>query len=110
MRKYAEQAGVNPDELFHGAGCDACRGSGYAGRVGIYEFLLIDEKLNNMINQDASVNNMRRVFIESGVPTLFDDGINKVKQGLTTIEEVLRVTEVYGRNEDEVFVENVGQQ
>jgi len=110
MRKYAEQAGVNPDELFHGAGCDACRGSGYASRIGIYEFLLIDEKLNNMINQDASVNNMRRVFIESGVPTLFDDGINKVKQGLTTIEEVLRVTEVYGTNEDEVFVENVGQQ
>jgi len=110
MRKYAEQAGVSPDELFHGTGCDACRGSGYAGRVGIYEFLLIDEKLNNMINHDASVNNMRRVFIESGVPTLFDDGINKVKQGLTTIEEVLRVTEVYGRNEDEVFVENVGQQ
>jgi hypothetical protein len=39
---------------------------------------------------------------------LFDDGIKKVKQGLTTMEEVLRVTEVYGRSEEEVFVENVG--
>jgi len=110
MRKYAERAGVNPAELFHGSGCDACRGSGYVGRVGIYELLVIDETLNDMINQDSSVNNMRRAFMETGAPTLFDDGIKKVKQGLTTIEEVLRVTEVYGKNEDEVFVENVGQQ
>jgi type II secretory ATPase GspE/PulE/Tfp pilus assembly ATPase PilB-like protein len=50
---------------------------------------------------------MRRAFSESEQPSLFDDGINKVKQGLTTIEEVLRVTEVYGRSEEEVFVENV---
>ena len=60
-----------------------------------------------MINRDSSVNNMRRVFRESGRRCLFDDGLVKVKQGLTTIEEVLRVTEVYGKNENEVFVENV---
>jgi len=60
-----------------------------------------------MINKDASVNNMRRVFHESGRRSLYDDGIVKVKQGLTTIEEVLRVTEVYGKNENEVFVENM---
>jgi hypothetical protein len=52
------------------------------------------------------VNNMRRVFHEKGLRTLFDDGIVKVKQGLTTIEEVLRVTEIYGRKEDEDFIEN----
>ncbi|MCH7557077.1 MAG: hypothetical protein IIB56_06430 [Planctomycetes bacterium] len=50
---------------------------------------------------------MRRVFRESGRRSLFDDGLVKVKRGLTTIEEVLRVTEVYGKNENEVFVENV---
>ena len=61
-----------------------------------------------MINKDPSANNMRRTFHENGKAGLFDDGIKKVKQGLTTIEEVLRVTEVYGKNEKEDFVENVG--
>ena len=106
MRKYVENSGVKPEQLFHGAGCDHCRGAGYIGRIGIYELLVVDEVFRDMINKDSSVSNMRRTFHESKQPTLFSDGIKKVKQGLTTIEEVLRVTEVYGRNEDEVFVEN----
>ena len=108
MRRYVEKAGVNPEELFTGSGCEDCRGSGYFGRVGIYELLIINDKFRDVINKDPAVNNMRRAFHESGQPSLFDDGIQKVKQGLTTIEEVLRVTEVYGQNEDEVFVENIG--
>jgi type IV pilus assembly protein PilB len=108
MRKYAEKAGVKPKQLLHGTGCEECRNSGYVGRVGIYEMLVIDEGFRDMINKDASIDNMRRVFRKSGEASLFDDGIKKVKQGLTTIEEVLRVTEVYGKNEEEVFVENVG--
>jgi type II secretory ATPase GspE/PulE/Tfp pilus assembly ATPase PilB-like protein len=108
MRRNVEKSGVKPEELFHGIGCEACRGSGYAGRVGIYELLVIDDKFRDLINQDSSLTNMRRAFRESGQPSLFDDGIQKVKQGLTTIEEVLRVTEVYGQNEEEVFVENIG--
>jgi len=75
--------------------------------VGIYEFLVINDTFRDMISEDPSVSNMRRVFHESGCKSLFDDGMIKVKQGLTTMEEVLRVTEVYGRNEDEAFVENM---
>lgn len=108
MRKYVENSGVGQEELFHATGCDDCRGSGYVGRVGIYELLVIDDRFRDMINKDSSVSNMRRVFHESGQPSLFDDGIKKVKQGVTTIEEVLRVTEVYGQNEAEEFVENEG--
>ena len=108
MRKYVENSGVGREQLFHGAGCDYCRGSGYAGRVGIYELLVIDERFRDMINKDSSVSNMRRTFHESKQPSLFDDGIKKVKCGLTTIEEVLRVTEVYGQTEQEVFVESIG--
>ncbi len=107
MRKYVENSGVGREQLFHGAGCDYCRGSGYAGRVGIYELLVIDERFRDMINKDSSVSNMRRTFHESKQPSLFDDGIKKVKCGLTTIEEVLRVTEVYGQTEQEVFVESI---
>ena len=107
MLKHIKKAEINPDELYHGAGCDYCRGSGYVGRVGIYELLVINDVFRNMINKDSSVSNMRRVFRKSGQQSLFDDGIKKVTQGMTTIEEVLRVTEVYGQSEEEVFVENI---
>ncbi len=107
MREYVKKTGVKPEQLFHGSGCDYCRNTGYTGRVGIYELLVIDDRYRDMINKDASVSNMRRVFRESGQPNLFDDGIKKVKGGLTTIEEVLRVTEICGQNEDEVIVEDI---
>ena len=107
MRKHVEKVGIKPDEFFHGVGCDCCRGSGYVGRVGIYELLVVDEGFRDMISKDSSVGNMRRAFHKSGRPSLFDDGIKKVKQGLTTIEEVLRVTEMYGLSGEEVFVENI---
>jgi len=107
LRRYVEQSGANPGDLVHGAGCDACRGSGYSGRVGIFEMLVVDDKFRDIINQDTSVANMRRAFIESGRDSLFDDGMKKVRKGLTTVEEVLRVTEVYGQNEHEEFVENI---
>ncbi len=106
MRRHVESSGIKPEELIHGTGCDYCRNSGYMGRTGIYELLIINDKFRDMINKDASVSSMRRVFYESGNATLFHDGMKKVKQGVTTIEEVLRVTEVYGRTEQEVFVEN----
>ncbi len=93
MRKYVEKAGIKPEQLLHGTGCEHCRGSGYVGRMGIYELLVVDDKFKNMINKNPSVSNMRRAFHESGQPSLFDDGIKKASQGLTTIEEVLRVTE-----------------
>ncbi len=101
MRKHLEKAGVKKDEIFHGAGCDSCRNSGYSGRVGIYELLIIDDSFRDMINKDSSVVNMRRAFLKSKQSSLFDDGLKKIKKGLTTIEEVLRVTEVYGQSEDE---------
>jgi type IV pilus assembly protein PilB len=94
IQRYVERAGVKPEQLLHGAGCENCRGSGYLGRIGIYELLVIDDTFRDMINKDASVSNMRRVFRKSNQPGLFDDGITKVKQGMTTMEEVLRVTEV----------------
>jgi type IV pilus assembly protein PilB len=107
MQKYVEHAGVDPNAMIHGAGCDQCRQSGYAGRAGIFELLVIDDNYRDAINKDASVNSIRKVFLESGAPSLFDDGMKKVGKGVTTIEEVLRVTQVYGQSEDEVFVENI---
>jgi len=109
MHKFAEESGVQLEELFHGVGCDYCRGSGYAGRTGIYELLIVDEMFRAEISKDPSVSNMRRIFNGSGRTSLFDDGMIKVKQGMTTIEEVLRVSEMYGQSEKKFSaeVENV---
>ena len=94
LHKYLDQAQIETHELMHGAGCDQCRDSGYAGRCGIHELLVIDEEFRQIINADSSVNSMRAAFRRSGWPNLFEDGLLKVKDGLTTIEEILRVAEV----------------
>ena len=94
LRKYLDQAQIETHELMHGAGCDQCRNSGYTGRCGIHELLVVDESFRQLINTDASVGGMRKAFRESGWPNLFEDGLQKVKRGTTTIEEILRVAEV----------------
>jgi len=100
MKKFINENGISKDELFKGAGCESCRDSGYVGRIGIYELMVIDDKFRDMINKDSSVSNMRRVFRRSDSPSLFDDGVSKIKQGLTTIEEVLRVTQACEKQQD----------
>jgi len=97
MKKHLERVGGSEASVMHGVGCEECRGSGYSGRLGIYELLIVDDDLKAEINKDASVDNMRRAFARSGSNSLFDDGMVKVSQGLTTVEEVLRVTEVFDR-------------
>jgi type IV pilus assembly protein PilB len=96
LRKYMEMGQIEPHELMMGKGCDQCRNSGYAGRCGIHELLIVDDTFREIINSDSSVNSMRRAFRESGWPSLFEDGLIKVKRGVTSIEEVLRVTEAEG--------------
>lgn len=80
-------------KFYRGKGCDACKKTGYMGRVGIFEFLRVTEKIKKLIVAKASADEIRRVAIEEGMRTLRDDGLNKVKSGITTVEEILRVTE-----------------
>ncbi|MCG3137890.1 MAG: hypothetical protein HJJLKODD_01745 [Phycisphaerae bacterium] len=75
-----------------GRGCKRCNNSGYLGRVGIYEFLLPDDEMRDMITSGSSLDLLRQQAAKLGMKPLFEDGINKVRQGMTTIEEVLRVT------------------
>ena len=100
VKKYIDKTGIKPSELFHGAGCENCRGSGYIGRLGIYELLIVDNRFKDVIGKDPSASNMQRLFRESGRDSLFDDGIKKVKRGLTTIEEVIRVTQMHDGDEE----------
>lgn len=78
--------------LYRGKGCDACHGTGYEGRTGIFEALVLDDRLREAIVNQADADTIERLAVESGMRTMFEDGLLKVQQGITTLDEVLRVT------------------
>ncbi len=80
------------DEVYRGRGCPECRGKGYLGRTGIFEFLSVDEEIKDLILAKKDSRSIQQRAVSKGMATLMDDGISKVKKGITTIEEVLRVT------------------
>jgi len=75
--------------LYHGTGCNLCRNTGFRGRIGIFEFLPITNEIVSAIYERRSSDEIRRLAAR---PTLLDDGLQKVRAGITTLEEVLRVT------------------
>ncbi len=77
--------------LYEGAGCAECDNTGYRGRVCINEVLVVDEAIRDAILRKASASDLKRVAIRSGMTTMLQDGIYKVREGVTTIEEILRV-------------------
>jgi general secretion pathway protein E len=91
-----EALGVTPSpgiQLYRGKGCDDCRGTGYRGRTGIYELFVITEDVRSLILRRASSREIRRLAVEAGMATLRFDGWAKAGQGVTTVEEILRVTQ-----------------
>jgi general secretion pathway protein E len=79
--------------LFRGAGCKECIDTGYKGRTGIYEILTISDSIKSTILKTSDSNVIKNMAIKEGLHTLREDGARKVEDGLTTIEEVLRVTQ-----------------
>ncbi len=79
-------------KFYRGKGCDNCKGTGYAGRKGIFEVLVIDEEIRKLIVGKASSSVIKQTALASGMTTLMTDGLNKAKSGLTTLEEVVRLT------------------
>src|SRR5213082_1825332 len=84
---------IDTARFWHGVGCEECRQLGYQGRKGIYELLLLNESLRPLILNRAPASTIAQKAMEQGMRTLRHDGWNKVRAGLTTIEEVLRVTQ-----------------
>ena len=80
-------------EFFVGAGCSKCFNTGYKGRAGIYELMMMDEELREMVNLRVTAGTIKQKAIEKGLQTLRMDGARKVMAGQTTIAEVLRVTQ-----------------
>jgi type IV pilus assembly protein PilB len=79
-------------KTFKGAGCDKCNNTGYKGRVGLYEVMEITDELRELILVGASGLELRRKAIEEGMLTLRQSGLEKIRQGMTTVEEVVRET------------------
>ncbi len=84
--------GYKIDSHFEGTGCDRCKNTGFYGRVGIFELLNIDEDIKKLLIKKADAKEIRKVAIEKGMKTMFDDGMDKVREGVTTPEEVLLAT------------------
>jgi general secretion pathway protein E len=82
-----------PFSLYRGRGCDTCGGRGYLGRAGIFELLVIDDKVRQLIADKADAKYIKNAAASNGMKTLRQDGFEKTLSGLTTIEEVLRVTQ-----------------
>ena len=80
-------------KFFVGAGCERCFQTGYRGRTGIYEMMLIDAEIQNLIYKRESAGAIKRIALSAGLQTLRMDGARKVLNGTTTISEVLRVTQ-----------------
>ncbi len=93
MAEYLEMQGIDASTIWTPQGCERCRNTGYAGRVGIYEMLTIDDQIRDIIARNPNVAEFRKLCVDRGMVTLRGDGLRKVKQGLTTVQEIFRVTE-----------------
>ena len=84
--------GSQAELVFHrGEGCKACKNSGYYGRIGVFEMFVPDERLREEIASGTTRHKLKRLALESGMQTILENGTEKVLQGLTTVEEILRV-------------------
>ncbi len=83
---------INTFKCFKGKGCSACSGTGYKGRIALYEVMPVKEEIKELILKGASTSEIKRTAVKLGMKTLRMSGLTKIKEGLTSIEEVLRVT------------------
>ena len=79
--------------IFKGKGCDVCKNTGYKGRIGIFELLIVNDQIKKLVVDKVSSDIIKKKAIEMGMKTLRDDGLDKVLKGITTTEEVIKATQ-----------------
>jgi general secretion pathway protein E len=98
-REEMEELGISPQRMLGktaykpGEGCTQCKRTGYRGRTGIHELLVVDDEIRSLVMKSADAATIRRAATAKGMNTLREDGADKVVEGITTIEEILRVTQ-----------------
>jgi general secretion pathway protein E len=82
------------EAIYEPKGCERCGGTGYRGRVGVFEVLKIDESVRGLINAQTDGNAIDKAAVQAGMTTMVDDGVAKCRAGITSASEVLRVTTI----------------
>ena len=96
-KELLERIGLDRNKkytFYEGKGCRHCRGTGFRGRMGIFEILLVDDQIRELILKKASAEEIKKAAIKSGMKTLREDGLLKVQEGITSLDEVIRVTQL----------------
>jgi type IV pilus assembly protein PilB len=93
MKLVVQQMGLEINEFYRGKGCARCRNTGYTGRIAIHELLVLDDALRETINVSATLQSITDHARRNGMIPLRYDGLRKVQEGLTTIEEVLQASD-----------------
>ncbi|KAA8997948.1 type II secretion system protein GspE [Paenibacillus spiritus] len=91
-----EKHGHRVDKLYRGRGCGSCNSTGYRGRIAIHEVLVVNDRIRQLVTDSASVEELRAAASGNGLVPLMEDGLLKVTQGMTTLQEVLRETVSHG--------------
>ena len=91
MKEIIEKAKSGKFSLFRGKGCDTCNSTGYKGRIGIFEVLQMSDAISKLILEHQSATQINDVAVSEGMLTLQQDGVLRVVEGVTTLEEVMRV-------------------
>jgi len=91
VRKALERMGYKFDSFVKGAGCQACRNTGYRGRLGVHELLVVGDEMRDVIVSDPTIGKIREIARRQGMVTLEHDGFRKVREGITTIEEIFHI-------------------
>jgi len=93
VKSLYELIGLEPGTVLRkGKGCRNCRGTGYKGRIAVFEVLQMTEAIRTAITGEASIDEIRRIAVEQGMTTLHSNTLEKVREGITTPEEMLKVT------------------
>jgi general secretion pathway protein E len=103
MAEELRRLGVEDPTLHRGEGCDKCLQTGYLGRTGIFELMLIDDEIKELTTQKRGSHVIKQAAIRKGMTTLREDGLRKALAGVTTIEEVYRVTQDVAQTGTEVM-------
>ncbi len=103
MRKALERMGYEMEAFYKGAGCRRCRNTGFSGRIGVHELLVINDEIRDAVVSGAPISKLRHIGNAHGMITLRHDGFRKVREGITTIEEVLHIVgDIVDSNEQRV--------
>ncbi len=91
MRKSIQRMGLDADTFYRGVGCRQCRNTGYSGRIGVHEIFVLNDEIRDAVTADKPLSMIRQMAVEDSMISLRQDGIRKVREGITTLDEIIHI-------------------